>query len=141
MRSDRITRWLTDNAIALHGVEPGTGTSNPSRTPSPECGTGTARPALAAVGFWTWHTEEVLELVEWLRAHNATLPRDQRVRFRGIDPLDEPGADQWTRDRAAEINALPALSAKGSALRDRYMTEAVQRIAPDDKVIVWVHNG
>ncbi|MFB9907045.1 erythromycin esterase family protein [Allokutzneria oryzae] len=108
-------------------------------------GVGTARQALATVGFWTWHTEEVLALVEWLRAHNAELPARRRVRFRGIDPLDEPGADQWTADRAREITALPALSTKGSHLRDKYMAEAVQRILdaeePGTRVMLWAHNG
>lgn len=55
-------------------------------------GIGSAAEALRGIGYWTWDTEEVLALVEWLRAHNAGVPEERRVRFRGIDPvLDRAG--------------------------------------------------
>ncbi|MFH8727039.1 erythromycin esterase family protein [Streptomyces termitum] len=41
---------------------------------------------VARLGFWTWRTQEMVDLVEWLRAHNRDLPEDRRVRFVGIDP-------------------------------------------------------
>jgi erythromycin esterase len=34
---------------------------------------------------WLWSNEAILELVTWLREHNAALPPDQRVGFYGID--------------------------------------------------------
>jgi erythromycin esterase-like protein len=34
---------------------------------------------------WMWRNAEVLELARWLRAHNATLPREQRAGFYGLD--------------------------------------------------------
>ncbi|WP_369368598.1 erythromycin esterase family protein [Streptomyces sp. CG4] len=49
-------------------------------------GTGDARSAVARLGFWTWKTEEVLALVEWMRGYNASVAGDRRVRFVGIDP-------------------------------------------------------
>ncbi|MFJ5800986.1 erythromycin esterase family protein [Streptomyces decoyicus] len=41
---------------------------------------------ITRLGFWTWRTEEMLDLVEWLRAHNRALPEDRRVCFVGTDP-------------------------------------------------------
>lgn len=34
---------------------------------------------------WMWANEEVVELIEWLRAHNERLAEDQRVGFYGLD--------------------------------------------------------
>ncbi|MFK4146499.1 erythromycin esterase family protein [Streptomyces sp. NPDC004065] len=49
-------------------------------------GTGDAADALAGLGFWTWRTREMLDVVEWLREHNRTVPPERAVRFAGIDP-------------------------------------------------------
>jgi erythromycin esterase len=34
---------------------------------------------------WMWANEEIVELVEWLREHNAGRPEDQQVGFYGLD--------------------------------------------------------
>lgn len=34
---------------------------------------------------WMWRNREVLDFVEWLRAHNADRPEDQRAGFYGLD--------------------------------------------------------
>jgi protein-L-isoaspartate(D-aspartate) O-methyltransferase len=34
---------------------------------------------------WMWRNEEVHEFVEWLRAHNAKRPMEQRASFHGLD--------------------------------------------------------
>ncbi|MGJ5751941.1 erythromycin esterase [Streptomyces puniciscabiei] len=49
-------------------------------------GTGDAAGVLAGLGFWTWRTREMLDVVEWMRAHNRTVPKDRAVRFVGIAP-------------------------------------------------------
>ncbi|MGW6568842.1 erythromycin esterase family protein [Streptomyces sp. NPDC054975] len=49
-------------------------------------GVGDPARLVARLGFWTWRTQEMLDLVEWLRAHNRVLPEDRRVRFAGTDP-------------------------------------------------------
>jgi protein-L-isoaspartate(D-aspartate) O-methyltransferase len=41
--------------------------------------------AFARFPTWMWRNREVRELVDWLREHNATLPRERRVRFAGLD--------------------------------------------------------
>ena len=46
-------------------------------------GTGNPADALASQRFWTWDTEEVLALIEWMRAWNRTHAR--KVKFYGFD--------------------------------------------------------
>lgn len=55
-------------------------------------GEGDPRDGLAGIYFWTWDTEEVLALVEWMREYNADRPRAERLRFYGIDAQYMVGA-------------------------------------------------
>jgi erythromycin esterase len=48
-------------------------------------GKGDPDQALARQGFWTWNTQEVRDLIEWLRRHNAQRPEEKRVHFLGVD--------------------------------------------------------
>jgi protein-L-isoaspartate(D-aspartate) O-methyltransferase len=41
--------------------------------------------AFARFPTWMWRNEDVLEFVEWMRAHNQALPYPQRTRFAGLD--------------------------------------------------------
>lgn len=51
-------------------------------------GRGTARAALSAAGYWIWETEEVLALVEWMRAWNRDPTHARKVQFVGYDMQD-----------------------------------------------------
>ena len=46
-------------------------------------GRGNPADALASMRFWTWDTQEVLALIEWMRAWNGT--HDRKVKFYGFD--------------------------------------------------------
>lgn len=48
-------------------------------------GEGDPREALAGLYFWTWNTEEVLALIEWMREYNADPDHDRKVKFFGFD--------------------------------------------------------
>ncbi len=48
-------------------------------------GTGSATAALSGMYFWTWDTEEVLALIEWMRAYNMDPAHDAPVQFMGFD--------------------------------------------------------
>jgi erythromycin esterase len=48
-------------------------------------GIGDAASALALTGYWTWDTEEVLALIEWIREYNCTVAESRRVKFYGYD--------------------------------------------------------
>jgi erythromycin esterase len=41
--------------------------------------------ALESQGFWTWNTEEVRAMLDWMRAYNASVPSDRKVKFVGYD--------------------------------------------------------
>lgn len=41
--------------------------------------------------FWTWNTQEVVDLVAWIRNWNSQAAPDKRVQFRGVD-MQSPGA-------------------------------------------------
>jgi erythromycin esterase len=51
-------------------------------------GTGKATDVVAGMGFWTWNTEEVAALVEWVRAWNGA--NERKVKFYGLDMQDGP---------------------------------------------------
>jgi erythromycin esterase len=48
-------------------------------------GKGDAHTALASQGFWTWDTEEVIDMIEWMRTYNTTVPEKKKVQFYGFD--------------------------------------------------------
>jgi len=48
-------------------------------------GTGDARAALAGIYFWTWNTEEVLAMIEWMRAWNLDPRHRHKLAFTGFD--------------------------------------------------------
>ncbi len=54
-----------------------------------QTGEGDVRALIKGQGFWVWDTEEVLELVEWMRAYNVqhSTPED-RLYFYGFDTQD-----------------------------------------------------
>lgn len=61
-------------------------------------GRGDPAAGLEGLYFWTWQTEEVLALVEWLRTFNEGRPLDDRVRFRGFDAQYTQGAVDALRE-------------------------------------------
>jgi erythromycin esterase len=48
-------------------------------------GSGDPEAALCDLGLWVWATEELRDLLEWLRAFNEDRPADDRVRVLGFD--------------------------------------------------------
>lgn len=109
-------------------------------------GEGTAEQALPQQRFWTWDTEEVLSLVEWMRAYNAE--HGPVLRLRGIDGqfparalhevlavLPSPLAEEFARDLVVladdvVVEALPHLPAEDL---DRVVASASRlvAVAPD----------
>lgn len=73
-------------------------------------GQGDPARALAGMYFWVWDTEEVLELIRWMRRYNED-PRHQRmVKFYGFDMQFMPRAARITLDylRRVDTAAAPA---------------------------------
>ncbi|HRI52604.1 MAG TPA: erythromycin esterase family protein [Pseudomonadota bacterium] len=110
-------------------------------------GRGDPQKALAGLYFWTWNTEEVLDLIRWMRKWNSD-PRHPKVKFYGFDMRQMPRAVQvalayiervekseaasWATRLAPLANALdaraavsepaelPALAKDAAALVERF---------------------
>ncbi len=54
-------------------------------------GKGDAAVLLSRLYFWTWNTQEVLDMIQWMRAYNQTVPVAKQLRFFGFD-MQFPGA-------------------------------------------------
>jgi erythromycin esterase len=54
-------------------------------------GVGDPKKLLSGLYFWTWDTQEVLDMIQWMRSWNSTAPSNQRVQFLGFD-MQFPGA-------------------------------------------------
>ncbi|MCK2241731.1 MULTISPECIES: erythromycin esterase family protein [unclassified Crossiella] len=102
-------------------------------------GTGSAAEVLAKLGYWTWDTEEVLALIEWLRAHNADLPLDQRVRFRGVDPVLERAGTEAIAGYLDTVDSARATTFRGAvkALRAEFSKLSVGRIISEAFRQLW----
>jgi erythromycin esterase len=57
-------------------------------------GDGDPEALISGMRFWTWDTEEVLALVEWMRAYNAE--HERKIRFYGIDIQYAPASLRHT---------------------------------------------
>ncbi len=51
-------------------------------------GIGDPKKALAGIYYWAWDTQEVLELLKWMRAYNANPGHKMKLKFYGFDPQD-----------------------------------------------------
>lgn len=57
-------------------------------------GRGDPATALRNLGFWTWNTEEVLDMIRWMRAWNADPAHKTKLRFYGFDMQNPAAAKQ-----------------------------------------------
>jgi erythromycin esterase-like protein len=55
-------------------------------------GTGDAKTAVQMQGFWTWSTEEVRDLIEWMRKYNQNSTHKNKLRVVGVDMQSRGGA-------------------------------------------------
>lgn len=53
-------------------------------------GNGDPSAALASLAFWSWNTDEVLELLLWMRAWNADSSHGRKLKFYGLDMQNTP---------------------------------------------------
>lgn len=58
-------------------------------------GEGNAKEALFKIGYWVWKTQEVLDLIEWMRLYNSTQPNERKVQFYGYDMQSASASVEW----------------------------------------------
>ena len=109
--------------------------------------TGEDDPSIALLGqfFWTWDTEEVLDLIEWLRTWNADRVVQEPVRFLGFDMqfgqnaafevIEAAGefdndVTSWLAGEAALITSelFPEVFGRLDAAAQRQCVECVERL-------------
>jgi erythromycin esterase len=83
-------------------------------------GQGNAASLLSRLYFWTWRTQEVLDLIEWMRAYNATVPEAKRVQFVGFD----------IQSLAAPMDTVNAFVQRVDPAKASYVTTRFECIAP-----------
>ncbi|MFC8894608.1 erythromycin esterase family protein [Streptomyces cinereoruber] len=86
----RLKHRLFEHLVTEHGFRTLAMEASASAGPAVDAyvreGAGDAAIALTGLGFWTWRTREVLDLLEWTRSYNRGRPRADRIGFAGIDP-------------------------------------------------------
>lgn len=85
-------------------------------------GAGDPREILRGMYFWTWQTEEVLEMVEWMREFNKS--GRGRVQFTGFDMQTATVASQIARDFVAKADPEYATTA------NQVMNEVTRHTTP-----------
>lgn len=62
--------------------------------------TGKGDPATVVhnLGFWTWDTQEVVDIVRWMQTYNENAPSDRQLRFLGFDIQVPKHGALWLTD-------------------------------------------
>ncbi len=91
-----------------------------------QTGEGSQEDVFNGLVYWVFRTQEVLDLINWMRQFNLMSPK-RMISFRGCDiPVeDERRNSDQSRDKAMAQNVLTFLEEKG----------------PNSKFILWAHNS
>jgi erythromycin esterase len=76
-------------------------------------GKGDPAKALTGLNFWIWNTEEVLDLIEWMRRYNEDPRHSRKVKFYGFDLQFAPRAAKVTLNYLRAVGPVGALAAEG----------------------------
>ena len=82
-------------------------------------GEGDAARALAGLYFWTWDTEEVRSMIEWMRSYNADPTHVRKVKFYGFDMQSAPRAAKVTLAYLRRVDPPEAERAEQGARHPR----------------------
>ncbi len=58
-------------------------------------GEGNAKEALSKNGYWVWQSQEVLDLIEWMRNYNIGKPKEAQTQFYGYDMQSATSEIAW----------------------------------------------
>jgi erythromycin esterase len=93
-------------------------------------GKGDPAKALAGLYFWTWDTEEVLDMIKWMRAWNADPAHVQKVKFLGFDMQTTTVAARQVQDYLGAADpAVPLLA----PLTEKDDVGAFKKLSTDDR--------
>lgn len=134
MKHRMLEFLVTEMGFTLFGIE----------ASMPDCiaineyvltGQGNVRSAVAGQGFWTWNTDEVVEMVEWMRAYNADPANagKPKLKFYGYD-MQNPGSAVATTLKFLEKVDLEAAKAFAPRIQSEAMN--LQQFDRTDKAII-----
>jgi len=93
-------------------------------------GEGHARGALAGQYFWTWDTQEVLGLIEWMRAYNVDPAHTRKLHFYGFDMQSPVRAAKVAVEYVSRVS--PQLGAEAriplASVLDPFLAAEVQEL-------------
>jgi erythromycin esterase len=99
--------------------------------------TGEGDPAKALTGlyFWTTNTEEVLDMIEWMRRWNADPTHSRKVKFYGFDAQAAPRAVKVTLNYLRIVNPDEALIAERelAVLANPYTEERFVTLSKEER--------
>ena len=119
-------------------------------------GEGDGKTALAGTYFWTWYTQEVLDMIEWMRTYNKTRPAGSpALTFTGFDMQTAEVAAKQAQDFLDKANPndakiaralyAPVLKINDEQKENRSMTstgEAYKNtVAPAEAVLALFDNN
>ncbi|MFM2228265.1 MAG: hypothetical protein RL664_1608 [Bacteroidota bacterium] len=88
-------------------------------------GEGNAKEALLKNGYWVWQSQEILDLIEWMKTYNSTKSANEKVQFYGYDMQDATSPVVWLDNYLSSIipnfdkNLLPEkIEENKAALRE-----------------------
>ncbi|WP_411895193.1 erythromycin esterase family protein [Winogradskyella sp. A2] len=67
-------------------------------------GIGEPEKALAGIYMWAWDTQEVLDLIKWMREYNADPSHETKVKFYGFDTQNPERASRVMLDYLAKVD-------------------------------------
>jgi erythromycin esterase len=98
-------------------------------------GRGDPAGALAGLYFWTWDTEEVLDMIRWMRNYNLDPRHERKVKFYGFDAQFPVRAASVALAYLSQVGALLPAGTKEalSAVANPFLTRSYNALAPERK--------
>jgi erythromycin esterase len=98
-------------------------------------GRGDPAGALAGLYFWTWGTEEVLDMIRWMRNYDLDPRHEKKVKFYGFDAQFGVRAARVALAYLSQVGAeLPAGTKEAlSPLANPFLARSYNALAPDKK--------
>ena len=98
-------------------------------------GKGDPAGALAGLYFWTWDTQEVLEMIRWMRNYNLDPRHEKKVKFYGFDAQFPVRAASVALAYLSEVGAeLPVGSKEAlSPLANPFLARSYDALSPERK--------
>ncbi|MET9953161.1 erythromycin esterase family protein [Streptomyces sp. NPDC006339] len=131
----RLKHRLVEYLVTEHGFRTFAMEASASAAPAVDAyvrgrgGAAEGAAVLAGLGFWTWRTREVLDLLEWLRAYNRGRAPAEQVGFAGIDPQRCGASVAHFGDRAGALAVLAEAHPGALPERRAELTQAARALA------------